>query len=123
MFSDFVKRFEKWVNAEKVDKPHTVQFYKDRIRQLLMFDKLKNCPLNLVDEQLVADYVQWRGKRTRQYALRKKSGVELADTFEAVSIGCVNRDLAALRRILNVARTRKVISVVPIIRLLPREEP
>jgi integrase len=121
-FSEFVKRFEKWLTAERAEKPNTVQFYKDRIRQLLMFDKLKNASLDVIEEQLVADYVQWRRKRTRQYALRKKNGVELADTLEPVSVGCVNRDLAALRRILNVARTWKLITAVPIIRLLPGEK-
>src|SRR5206468_2350774 len=69
-----------------------------------------------------AAYVQWRTKRTRQYALRKKSGVQLADTSEPVSVSCVNRDLAALRRVLNVARLWKVITEVPIIRLLPGEK-
>lgn len=121
-FSEFVEQFENWLVAERADKPNTVQFYKDRIRQLLVFDKLRNASLDLIDEQLVGDYVQWRTKRTRQYALRKKNGVELADTFEPVSIGCVNRDLAALRRVLNVARTWKLITVVPIIRLLPGEK-
>jgi len=68
------------------------------------------------------EYIQWRTNRTRRYALRKKSGVELAGTFEPVSVGCVNRDLAALRRVLNVGCTRKLITVVPIIRLLPGEK-
>jgi len=121
-FSEFVKQFEKWLTAERSDKPNTVQFYKDRIRQLLIFDRLKNASLDSIDEQLVAEYVQWRIKHTRQYALRKKNGVELADTFEPVSVGCVNRDLATLRRVLNVARIWKVITVVPVIRLLPGEK-
>src|ERR1051326_2924900 len=121
-FFEFVKQFQKWLIAERSDKPNTVQFYKDRIRQLLVFDRLKNASLDSIDEQLVAEYVQWRIKRTRQYALRRKNGVELADTFEPVSVGCVNRDLAALRRVLNVARIWKVITVVPVIRLLPGEK-
>jgi integrase len=120
-FSDFVKQFENWLTAERASKPNTVQFYKDRIRQLLRFDKLRNAPLDLIDEQLVADYIQWRTKQTRQYALRMKEGIELADTFEPVSIACVNRDLKALKRVLNIARIWKVITVVPIIQLLPGE--
>src|SRR5262249_30218182 len=75
-----------------------------------------------IDESLVAEYVKWRTRKTRQYALRKKDGgVELADTFEPVSVACINRDLATLRRMLNVARLWKVILAVPIIKLLPGE--
>jgi site-specific recombinase XerD len=81
-FSDFVKRFQKWLDAERSDKSNTIHFYKDRIRQLLNFDKLKNASLDKIDEQMVAEYVQWRGSKTRQYALRKKKGFELVDTFE-----------------------------------------
>src|SRR5437773_807822 len=121
-FEDFSKRFTNWLETEKAQKPNTVQFYKDRIRQLLGFDKLKNALLDQIDEGFVAEYVQWRNGRTRRYALRKKNGVELADTFEPVSVACVNRDLATLRRILNVARLWKVITVVPVIRLLPGEK-
>ncbi len=120
-FEDFSERFTAWLASEKVDKPNTVAFYGDRLRQLLQFDKLRKALLDQIDEALVSEYVQWRTGRTRQYALRKKSGVELADTFEPVSVACVNRDLATLRRMLNVARLWKVIPAVPIIRLLPGE--
>ena len=109
LFSDFVKQFEGWLAAERADKPNTVQFYNDRIRQLLKFDRLKNAPLDLIDEQLVAEYIQWRTKQTRQYTLRKKQGIELAETFEPVTVACVNRDLKALKRVLNIARLWKVI--------------
>jgi integrase len=77
--------------------------------------------LDQIQEELVSEYVQWRCKKTRQYALRKKEGVELADTFEPVSVACVNRDLATLRRVLNLARLWKVIPSVPVIKLLPGE--
>jgi integrase len=117
----FSKRFTAWMTTVKAQKPNTVQFYKDRIRQLLGFDKLKNAPLDQIDEALVAEYVQWRTGRTRKYALRKTNGVELADTSEPLSVACINRDLATLRRMLNVARLWKVIPSLPVIRLLPGE--
>ena len=44
------------------------------------------------------------------------------DTGKIVSIARVNRDLATLRRILNVAREWKVIIIPPKIRLLPGEK-
>src|SRR5207237_5092604 len=40
LFSEFVKKFDKWLTAERGDKPNTVHCYNDRIRQLLMFEKL-----------------------------------------------------------------------------------
>ena len=74
---------------------------------------------HLVEDELVSDYVQWRSKKTRLYALRKKHGiVELANTFEPVSVACIHRDLATLRRALNKAREWKGIPSVPIIKLL-----
>src|SRR5262249_34995777 len=115
------KRFTTWLATEKAEKPNTVAFYSDRIRQLLQFDKLRKAPLDQVQEELVSDYVQWRSQRTRHFALRKSQGVELADTFEPVSVACVNRDLATLRRVLNLARLWRVIPSVPIIKLLPGE--
>jgi hypothetical protein len=42
-----------------------------------------------------------------------------ASGFVLISVSCINRDLATLRRILNVARLWKVILTVPVIRLLP----
>src|SRR5262249_31319421 len=57
-----------------------------------------------------------------RYALRKKDGkYELGDTFRPVTVACVNRELATLRRVLNVARLWKVIWAVPVIKLLPGE--
>ena len=120
-FSQFAERFEKWMSAERADKPKTIAFYKDRLRQLQNFEKLKKAPLDQIDEQLVGAYVEWRSGKTRQYAIRKKKGFELADTCEPVSVACINRDLATLRRVLNVARIWKVIPSVPVIRLLPGE--
>jgi integrase len=120
-FEEFSKRFVTWVKTEKAEKPNTIQFYKERVRQLLTFDKLKNAPLDVIDEQLIADYVQRRTSRTRHHAIRIKDGFKLADTHKPISVSSINRDLATLRRVLNVARLWKVIPSVPVIRLLPGE--
>jgi integrase len=122
VFSDFVVKFEKWMAAERADKPKTVAFYRDRLRQLQNFEKLRNARLDQIDEQLIGAYVEFRTAKTRQYAIRKRKGVELADTGKPVSVACINRDLAALRRVLNVARLWKKIPSVPVIRLLPGEK-
>jgi integrase len=120
-FEDFSKRFTAWLAIEKAEKPNTVAFYRDRVRQLLQFDKLRKALLDQIQEELISEYVQWRTTKTRKYALRKSQGTELADTFEPVSVACVNRDLATVRRMLNLARLWKVIPAVPIIKLLPGE--
>src|SRR5262249_27800647 len=60
--------------------------------------------------------------QTRKYALRKrKKLVELGDTRRLIATASVNRDLATLRRLLNVARQWKSIETVPVIRLLSGE--
>src|SRR5262245_23402256 len=45
---DFSKRFTAWLTTEKAEKPNTIQFYKDRIRQLLQFDKLRKTLLDQI---------------------------------------------------------------------------
>ena len=84
---------------------------------------LPKVSLDEIDEQFVAKYVKWRRSTTRTRAGRRENGrVHLVDTGKIVSIARVNRDLATLRRILNVAREWKVIIIPPKIRLLPGEK-
>lgn len=121
--ADFSERFLTWVETEKAAKPKTVQFYKDCVKTLLKSDKLRKAPLDRIDEAMVADYVKARTAQTRRYAIRKKKGrYELADTFRPVSVASVNRELATLRRMLNVAREWKEIQSTPVIRLLAGEQ-
>ena len=121
MFSDFTERFLGWMAAERAEKMNTIRFYRDRVRQLLTYDPFKKAVLDEINEEMIAGYVEWRSKRTRTYALRTKKGMQLGDTFEPVSVACVNRDLATLRRVLHVAQQWKIIPTVPTIRLLPGE--
>lgn len=122
-FQDFTTRFTDWVSTEKKQKPKTVTFYKDCVKQLLKYDKLRCALLDRIDEAMIADYIKWRTAQTRHYAIRQKKGAyTLANTFRPVAVASVNRELATLRRILNVARQWKEISAVPIIKLLPGEQ-
>jgi integrase len=91
------------------------------VRQLLSYDKFRAVLVDQIDEEMIAGFVEWRSKRTRTYALRTKKGIGLGDTFSPVSVACVNRDLATLRRVLHIAKQWKLIPGVPEIRLLPGE--
>jgi integrase len=92
------------------------------VKQLLRYDRFRKSLVDQIDEEMVGDFIKWRSQRTRTYALSKKRGTDkLGDTFQPVSVACVNRDLATLRRVLNLARLWKVIPAVPIIKLLPGE--
>ena len=102
-FEDFSERFKAWLILESGEGEYGSVLQRSH-PAVASVDKLKKAVVDQIDEQLVSEYVQWRTSKTRQYAPRKKSGIELADTFEPVSVACVNRDLATLRRILNVAR-------------------
>src|SRR5439155_18648833 len=62
-FEDFSKRFTAWLTTEKAEKPNTVAFYSDRIKQLLQFDKIRKAVLDQIDEALVSEYIQWRTGR------------------------------------------------------------
>jgi len=59
-FSDFCERFNKWVAVEKANKPKTVSFYQNCIRQLLKFDAFKRANLDEIDERLIAKFIEWR---------------------------------------------------------------
>ena len=120
---EFSDRFLRWIETEKAAKPKTFQFYKDCVKQLLRFERFRPVLLDQIDEGLIADYIKRRTGETRRYALRKKDGrYELGDTFRPVAVASVNRELATLRRVLNVARLWKVIVTVPVIKLLPGEQ-
>ena len=85
-------------------KPSVI--YKERITALLKFDPLKKTVLSMIDEKLVSDY--WRSGKTRIYAIRGKEGkLSMADTYKPVSGATINRDLAVLKRVLNIAREWK----------------
>jgi len=68
-------------------KPNTVYFFKDRIRQLINFDKLKNAPIDKIDEQMVAEYVQWRGRKLDSMPfVRKRAWNSLTRLSLSVSV-------------------------------------
>ena len=119
---EFSETFLKWVAVHRAEKRQTIQFYQTRIRLLLKFESFKNLPLDQIDEALVAKHIEWRKGCNRTKVIRRQRGkVEYASTNRPITVCGINRELAALRRVLRVAREWKVIPSVPVIHLLPGE--
>jgi integrase len=104
----FGPEFTKAIETRCADKPATVRFYKDKLKQLLEFNRLASARLDRIDEALIESYTQ---RRTRTISRRGK----------ALSPASVNRELATLRRLLRLAYDWKLTSRVPRIRLLRGE--
>ena len=104
----FGPQFTSAIETRCANKPATVGFYKDKLKQLLGFNKLASARLDRIDEELIDSYTQ---RRTRTISRRGK----------ALSPASVNRELATLRRLLRLAYDWKLISRVPRIRLLRGE--
>jgi len=66
-FVDFQERFLAGVSSECAANSKTVQFYHDRVKQLLKYPPFKSAKLDEIDLQFVADYISYRRgtKRTR----------------------------------------------------------
>jgi integrase len=89
----------------------------------LKYSQLKETLLSRLDEELLAEFVQWRVGTTKVVGIRKKNGRTVtADTFRPVSIATVNRDLAVLRIMLNKARAWKYEVAQLRIRLMKGEQ-
>ena len=98
---EFEKRFIDSVKTRCAEKPETVRFYQAKITRLLEFTPMADARLDQIDEGMIESFVQHRRK--------------------AVSPASVNRELATLRRALQLAHEWRVIDRVPRIRLLPGE--
>jgi integrase len=97
----FAPTFMEAINARCSQKPGTIRFYSGRLDRLLEYEPLASSRLNQIDEQLIERYIQARRK--------------------GVSIICVNRELATLRRLIRLAQQWKLIDRIPRIALLPGE--
>lgn len=122
LFSDYCPRFLKWVESEKKEQPGTVKFYNDMVRSLLRYDPLAKTSLDRIDEALRDQFIEWRRTQTR-LSVRRRAGneVECVDTGKPLSVATINRELATLRRMLNLAADWKLIQAAPRIKLLPGE--
>ncbi len=102
-FKDFAQTFidNVAVGRKRAPRASTIEFYGWRLAKLLEFEPLASARLNGIKVELIQSYVR---NRLRQ-----------------VSPTCVNRDLATLRRALNVARELGLIDRIPKITLLEGE--
>ena len=97
------ERFMPFVRAEKEGKPLTVAFYERCTGNLKASESLASIPLDKIKADHITAFVEAR-------------------RAEPVETATINRDLATLRRILNLAEEWEVISAARKIRLLPGEK-
>jgi len=90
------------VQAEKQDKPKTVQFYTYAFDSLLKYEPLAEARLDSIDERLVQRFTVWALARTCE-----------TDEDRTCSVATVNRWRATLRKALRMARRWKVIQTLP----------
>jgi len=124
-FSALCKKFLNWIAVEKEGRPSTVKFYNDMVRSLLRYDPFVNLPLDRIDKPTVEEFVKWRRGREQVVVLRRTGGKAASKvTGKPVSISTINRELATLRRMLNLAHDEWSLlpSTPPKIRLLPGEK-
>jgi len=106
--AEFAPAFLAAIETDCSEKPATISFYKSKLKALLAYGPLADCPVDQVDEALVDAFKE---NRARQRSRRKR----------ALAPGSVNRELATLRRLLRLAHRRKLITTVPKIKMLDGE--
>lgn len=97
----FAQQFADFISTRHAEKPETIRFYAQKLKQVLSYEDLREARLDRIDEALVERFIMWRRR--------------------SVCATSVNRELATLRRLMNVAKEWKVIKTVPKIKLLTGE--
>lgn len=105
---EFAPRFRSAIEMQCAEKPRTVTFYLDRLEQLLKYAPLADARLDEIDEASIEAYKQARSKVNSR---RKKP----------LAPASINRELATLRRLLNLAEKWKVVAKAPAVQLLKGE--
>ena len=101
VFAD--QAFLPFVRATLAEKPQTVRFYKNSVRNLAAFDELARLPLDKITADVIAKFV----------AHRRKGDLE---------VSTINRDLATLRRMFHLAQEwGRVSTMLPRVKMLPGE--
>lgn len=110
-FAEFEKRFRAKMQTDHAAKPKTLLHYTNGLNRLMEFEKLRNAKLDEIDRQLIDDYIAVRSKAT--FGKKKKRPIKVAT---------INRELEALRRLLNVAVENQIIASHPRISRLKGEK-
>ena len=58
----FAPRFERAIEMQCAEKPRTVEFYKSKLAALLASEELASRQIDRIDEAVIEEYVQRRGK-------------------------------------------------------------
>jgi integrase len=107
----FASRFTEAIEVRCAEKPMTISFYKSKLERILKFEPLASAKLDRIDEGLIERYVQARRATIIGKGKNKRN----------LSPASVNRELAALRRLLYLAKEWKIIFNVPQIKMLAGE--
>lgn len=100
--SELAETFKAFIETRSAERPETIKFYRSKLRRLLEYKALAEARIHTIDETLIEQYVQCRRA--------------------SVSPASVNRELATLRRMLQLAWKKwKLIPAAPHISLLNGE--
>lgn len=103
--------FLSFVRTTKAEKPNTVRFYENSVANLKTYPRLAQLSLDKITHDAIRDFIAHRQNHKQQ----RRDGKPL-------EVSTINRDLATLRRILNLAvEWGKISTVPPKIRLLAGE--
>lgn len=105
---EFAERFKQKMEADHSGKPKTLTYYKNGLKRLLGYDRLRNAPLDQVEDEMISSYTEWRRVQT------KCNG-------KTITIATVNREREVLRRMLRLAAQWKLIPGAPTIARLEGE--
>jgi integrase len=111
-FADFAeKQFLPWAESTFAAKPKTWTYYRNGVRQLKAYKPLASSAL---DDNRV-------GEKVSGYIAHRQAAVMPGGRPKGLQISSINRELQALRRLLNLAVEWGVVEKAPNIKMLPGE--
>ncbi len=98
----FADRFLQKMEADHANKPKTISYYKNGLKRLQRYEKLKAAKLDQIDAELISDYSEWRRGQSKGQKHKKP-----------ITVATINREREVLRRLLHVAHEWKLVPTVP----------
>lgn len=103
-FPELAKRFLTWSKTKHREHPRTTAFYTDMVRSLLRYEPFKTIRIDQIGKDVRDAFIEHRLNSTRTTVIRRTEGrVGYKDSGKSISIATVNRELATLRCMLNLA--------------------
>jgi len=114
-FPELAAKFLDWSRREHREHPKTTQFYDDMVRSLLRYQPFQKIRIDKIDNAVRDAFIDYRLQCTRIRVIRRKGGmVEYQASAAPISVATVNRELATLRCMLNLAYEEwKILSSSP----------